>query len=141
MKSLMVVASRTNKTKTFVPVIKDFSESELVECYDFSISPSGFDKIIFGSYTWSDGKIPKKMKDYLIKYHQELKGKDIFIFGSGLTVYHNFCGALDGIRKICEDSKANVRYLFRFELRYNEENFDPDVILELKQELKNFFKD
>lgn len=139
MKTLLVVASRTGKTKTFVPTIKKHAVGEIIECYNFDVPPMAFDKIIFGSYTWGNGKIPKKMKEYLIKYHEQLKGKDVFIFGSGLSVYPYFCGACDGINIICTDSGANVHYVFKYELRFNETDLDEKEIREMKNALNRFF--
>lgn len=140
MKTLLVVASRTDKTKSFIPTIKNHAIGEIVECFNFDISPISFDKIIIGSYTWSNGKIPKRMKEYLIKYHKELKGKKIFIYGSGLSVYPYFCGACDGIATICRDSAADVRFIFKYELWFNEEDFLKDEIREMKQALNCFFE-
>lgn len=140
MVTLLVVASRTDNTKTFIPVIKEYAVGEIVECINtFDVSPEAFDKIIIGSYTWSNGKIPKKLKEYLIKYHKVLKNKDVFIFGSGYSIYPHFCGAVDGISIICNDSGANVHYKFKFELRYNESDFEAYEIQEMKNKLSSFF--
>ncbi|PEN61653.1 flavodoxin family protein [Bacillus wiedmannii] len=122
---LLVLASNTGNTKTFVDFLKNHSNQDVEVCTDFSASIEEYSQIAFGSYTWGDGKIPTKMKDYLIENKNHLKNKEVFIFGSGNSVYAKFCAAVDGMEKICTDCGANVTYTYKFEQRFNEEDLLP----------------
>lgn len=120
MKALLVLASNTGNTRTFVKFLDKHCDFDLVIDDEFTLSPLPYDHIVFGSYTWGNGKIPKKMKQYLINHHKDLNEKNVFIFGSGISVYPHFCGAVDGIKKICSDSGSNVDGTYKFEQRFNE---------------------
>jgi len=125
---LLVINSMSGNTKTFVDFFKKHCSREVVICEDFSKSIEEYDKIAFGSFTWGNGKIPKKMKQFLIDNHHLLKGKEVFVFGSGNSIYPKFCGAVDGIIKICSDSGAKIIGSFKFEQRFNEDDFsDQDI--------------
>jgi flavodoxin I len=131
MSSLLVLNSNTGNTRTFLDFIVKHSTQKIEVCEDFSSSVKDFDKIAFGTYTWKNGKIPDKMKNYLIENHRSLQGKEVFVFGSGNSVYQNFCGAVDGVRKICEVSSADIKGTFKFEQRFNENDFSKTEIEKL----------
>lgn len=133
MANLVLYQSYTGNTETFLEFLKTHSKNELVISSDFNIDISLYDKIAFGAFTWSNGKIPKKMKQFLIDNHHLLKDKEVFVFGSGNSIYPKFCAAVDGIIKICSDSGAKIIGSFKFEQRFNESNFS-------KQEINNLIK-
>jgi flavodoxin I len=131
---LVILASETGNTKTFLEFFQSNSQRTLQICEDFSRSPRGFDRLAIGTYTWGNGKIPKRLKDYLIKHRHELADKKIFIFGSGNSVYPRFCAAVDGIEKIVSDCGASVKGTFKFEQRFNEHELNQ---AELEQLIMN----
>lgn len=120
---LVVLASNTGNTRTFLEFLDKHSENNLHICDDFVCDLHRYDRIAFGSYTWRNGKIPEKMKDFLIENHHALQGKEVFIFGSGNSIYPKFCGAVDGIAKICSDSGAIIKSTFKFEQRFDTEEY------------------
>jgi len=138
MKTLVLIASNTGNTKTFLDYITRNTKGELVICDDFSSTFENYSKIILGSYTWSDGKIPKKMKDHLINNHLQLDGKEVFIFGSGNSIYPHFCRAVESLKKICEDSGALVKGTYKFEQRFNEEDLSKEQDEVLSKILSKF---
>jgi flavodoxin I len=118
--SLLVYSSRTGNTKTFVDYITSRTN---VEVGDYNSNINEYETIIIGAYTWRDGKIPTDLKEFVIKNQHSWKGKKVFIFGSGVSVYPKFCGAVDGIKKIVEDCGAEVVGIFKFEQRFKEKNY------------------
>lgn len=138
MKTLVLITSLTGNTKTFLNYIKKHTKGELVICDDLSFDFEGYSKIIIGSYTWSDGKIPIRMKKYLVDNYLHLKDKEVFIFGSGNSIYPHFCGAVDGIQKIVSDSGATVIGTFKFEQRFKEEDFSNEELDNLERILQDW---
>lgn len=138
MSALLILTSRTGNTRTFVEFFKRYSKVDIEVCSDFNVDPDLYDRVAIGTYTWSNGKIPKQLKKYLIDNHQKLKDKKVFIFGSGLSVYPKFCGAVDGINKICADSKADVIGTFKFEQRFIEEEHSQEELEELVSIIKTW---
>lgn len=137
MSVLLVVASNTGNTLTFVDFIKKHLKEEIILCTDFSKPIENYEKIIFGTYTWGDGKIPKRMKDYLIENHRSLRNKKIFVYGSGNSIYPKFCGAVDGILKICSDCESNIIGSFKFEQRFIENSLlesEKDILIKQLEE-------
>lgn len=128
---LLACYSKTGNTLTFIPFLKQYLWEEVEEDYSLSSSIKDYDRIIIGSYTWFDGKIPSKMKKYLIDNKDFLKNKKVLIFGSGNSIYPKFCKAVDSISKIVTDCGANVVGTFKFEQRFKEEEFSPDEIVNL----------
>ena len=139
MSSLLVLSSNTGNTRTFVDFICKHGTESIHICEDFNCNISDYDKIAFGSYTWGNGKIPSEMKEFLIDNHKDLKGKEVFIFGSGHSIYPNFCGAVDGISKICRDSGAIIKCSYKFEQRFIEEEYSPEELDNLASVIKKFF--
>lgn len=138
MSSLLVIASNTGNTLTFLDFLKKYSEEEIEVCQDFRTSIKDYDHIAIGSYTWSNGKIPKKMKDYLIEHQKELEGKKVFIFGSGNSIYPKFCGAVDGIGKIVTDCGASVKGTFKFEQRFDVDELKVFELVKLISMIRNW---
>lgn len=137
---LLVMTSKTGNTRTFVNFLERHSERSIVICEDFSQSIKGYEKIGFGAYTWGNGKIPKEMKEYLISQKDDFKGKEIFIFGSGNSIYPRFCAAVDGINKIVSDCGAIVKGTFKFEQRFNENDYSKEEIDHLIKTIKEWSK-
>ena len=123
-KALIIIASNTGNTSTFLPFLEQYCSRSISVDMRLAVTPDLYSCIAIGTYTWGNGKIPKRLKDYLIKHHKSLSEKRIFIFGSGNSVYPNFCGAVDGIEKICRDSNASIHGMHKFEQRFNESNLE-----------------
>lgn len=137
---LLVMTSKTGNTRTFVKFLEKYSEQQIIICEDFSQSIKDYEKISFGAYTWGNGKIPKEMKEYLISQKDDFKGKEIFIFGSGNSIYPKFCAAVDGINKIVSDCGAIVKGTFKFEQRFNENDYSKEEIDHLIKTIKEWSK-
>ena len=137
-KVLIIAESLTGNTISFVDyVIEMFSGKyeftvkkprEIGDDFDFS----EYDKVMIGSYTWSDGKIPVKTKKTAIQHRDVLMEKDVLIFGTGWTMYPFFCGAVDGLYIILGEKFPTIK----FELR-----FDPDVEEEAVESINKFLGD
>lgn len=138
MSTLVVLSSLTGNTRTFLPFLSRQLRNDAVVDYEAIESPSSYTHLVFGSYTWGNGKIPKKMKDYLIANHHHLKDKKVFIFGSGNSVYPKFCGAVDGMAKICSDSGAKVFGKFKFEQSFQEDELTVKELQELLKEIEEW---
>lgn len=139
MPPVVFLMSNTGNTRTFIEFLRKHSEQDIEICEDFSSSLlSSTNQISLGTFTWSNGKIPKKMKNFLIENQREFKNKDVFIFGSGLSIYPKFCAAVDSVEKIVNDCEANVKGKFKFEQRFNEEDFSKDEIDQLINQIKQW---
>lgn len=92
------------------------------------------DTVVLGAYTWGNGKIPKGFKEHVIKNGDNLKGKKVFIFGTGNSIYPSFCGAVDGLRKICSDLGAEVIEVIKIEMSIrNQEHVVDEFVERIKQ--------
>ncbi|MFC4735098.1 flavodoxin domain-containing protein [Bacillus daqingensis] len=57
--------------------------------------------ILFGTYTWGNGEIPRHMKPALDRIKsQDLTATPCGIFGTGDSFYPHFCGAVDRLRSL-----------------------------------------
>lgn len=122
MKTIVVYTSMTGNTETFIDFIKENVGDNITITNDLSTDLSEYDKIIIGSYTWG-GRIPGRMKIFLVNNKNNFKGKDIFIFGSGNSIYPKYCRAVDNIEKIISDCGGIVKGTFKFEQRFNKNDF------------------
>ncbi|MDG0860386.1 flavodoxin domain-containing protein [Staphylococcus equorum] len=120
MKQLVIYTSLTGNTKTFVDYLISKSKND-VDVGDFSTDISSYNRIAIGTYTWGNGNIPRKMKKFLIENKDNFKDKEIFLFGSGNSVYPKFCGAVNGMKIITTDCGASIIGEFKFEQRFNPE--------------------
>ena len=129
MKILMVGFSKTGNTYMFMDYLKQFNND--IEEYRFNIREDvdidiySYDLIIVGTNTWGDGKIPSNCKEFIINNAIKYK-KDWIVFGTGNSIFANFCGAVDGVNKILNDTGNNVLYTFKYEQRFIEEDLDCD---------------
>lgn len=129
MEPLLVYYSRTGNTTTFADFLKNKIKLKSVEIRNNPhLIIGNYEKIILGCPTYNHGKIPTKFKLFLINNRDNFKDKEVIIFGSGLSIYPNFCSAVDGIEKIVSDCGAKVTKTFKFEQRFNEEEYDRDFI-------------
>ena len=125
----MVGFSKTGNTYMFMDYLKQFNND--IEEYRFNIREdvdidiSSYDLIIVGTNTWGDGKIPSNCKEFIINNAIKYK-KDWIVFGTGNSIFANFCGAVDGVNKILNDTGNNVLYTFKYEQRFIEEDLDCD---------------
>lgn len=136
MNKLVLYSSLTGNTKTFVHYLKLKSFEEFDVSNDFQVDINDYDLIALGSYTWGDGKIPKRMKKFLIENKDKWQGKNVLLFGSGNSIYTHFCGAIQGMRKILEDCGANIVEEFVYEQRFSLSNLDDED----EKKLNNFIK-
>jgi flavodoxin I len=118
--SLLIYTSKTGNTKTFADFVQKYNG---VIVGDYNTDITKYHKILIGTYTWADGKIPKDLKQFIIKNKDNWKDKEVFIFGSGNTIYPKFCGAVDGIETILEDCGADIIGTLKFEQRFKEEDY------------------
>lgn len=132
----MVGFSKTGNTYMFMDYLKQFNNS--IEEYRYNIRDyvdidvSAYDLIIVGTNTWGDGKIPSNCKEFIIRNATKYNKKWI-VFGTGNSIFTHFCGAVDGICKILNDTDNNVLYTFKYEQRFIEEHLD----LEDKKTINN----
>lgn len=138
MATLLVVASLSGNTKTFIDFVRSNISDELIVDDQFSSSIEDYDKIIIGSYSWGSGRIPKKLKQYLIDNQHYFQNKKVFIYGSGNSIYPKFCGAVDGIEKITTDCGANIIGRFRYEQRFNQSDFTEEELAAIINDLREF---
>jgi flavodoxin I len=131
--SLLIFSSKTGNTKTFADFIQKYIG---VVVGDYNSNITQHQKILIGAYTWGDGKIPKDLKQFLVNNKDNWKGKEVFIFGSGNSIYPKFCGAVDGIEKILEDCGADIIGTFKFEQRFNERDYYMQDIVRLLIKLR-----
>lgn len=130
-KALVLYTSKTGNTESFVDFLEDnYSlEAEMDAVLFQSLNITGqkldlnsYDNIILGCYTWGGGIIPKYFKDYIIENREVLQDKNILLFGSGITIYKNFCGALDNIEIILDKQLPKIKFEITFEPNENQEN-------------------
>ena len=127
MKILMVGFSKTGNTYMFMDYLKQFNHN--ITEYRFNIKEdakldvSSYDLIIVGSNTWGDGRMPPNCKQFIIDNALKYK-KDWIVFGTGNSIFANFCGAVDGICKILKDTNNNILYTFKYEQRFIKEDLD-----------------
>lgn len=128
-KALVLYTSKTGNTESFVDFLEDnyFSEAEIDTVLFRSLKErkldlDSYDNIILGCYTWGGGIIPKYFKDYIIENREVLQDKNILLFGSGITIYKHFCGALDNIEIILDKKLPKIKFEITFEPEENQEN-------------------
>lgn len=136
MKILMVGFSKTGNTYMFMDYLKERYHSieehrfNIRESVNIDVSP--YDLIIVGTNTWGDGKIPANCKQFIIDNATKYK-KDWLVFGTGNSIFVHFCGAVDGICKILNDTGNNVLGTLKYEQRFSLDEVN-------KKDLENFKK-
>lgn len=138
---LILYTSRTGNTESFV----DYLEDETLQDFsyetinvldgdqDLEESLIKADAVILGSYTWDNGRIPKEIKQIIIDNRSLLEQKTLFLFGSGITIWAHFCGALDNIEIILNRAFPKIK----FELTFIPEEHKKDIKI-IKREIDNF---
>ncbi|WP_341323484.1 flavodoxin domain-containing protein [Solibacillus sp. FSL H8-0523] len=114
MQILIVCDSMTGNTQ----MVAEFIQKTLWEQHEYhaqiaspkeNVSIEGYDLVFLGAYTWGEGKLPKKMRDYLanILVENELPIFPQFsVFGTGDTQWGgenlvNYCRAVDAMYYYC----------------------------------------
>lgn len=127
MNILMIGFSKTGNTYMFMDYLKKFNKN--IDEYRFNISEEvkidikNYDLIIVGSNTWSNGKIPKNCKQFVIDNATKYKKKWI-VFGTGNSIFAHFCQSVDSIKKILEDTDNEVLETFKYEQRFLPQDLD-----------------
>lgn len=118
----------------FMDYLKQFNDSmdefrfNISEDVNIDISP--YDLIIVGTNTWGNGKIPPNCKQFVIDNALKYK-KDWIVFGTGNSIFTHFCGAVDGICKILNDTNNNIVSSLKYEQRFNVSDFSNDNSLSM----------
>lgn len=142
-KVLLIYWSKTGNTKSFVDyfVQNSISDVDVLNVNKNDINPeilNDYNKICIGSYSWNNGKIPPRVKQYIIDNKDYFRNKDIFIFGSGNSIYTHFCAAVDNIEIIMNDLSSDVKYKIKFDHQFHEQDFTEQEINELKKAIRYF---
>lgn len=131
--------SLTGNTLTAIDFIEKYlGRSMISHINNFNLVSDYSTKIVIGTYTYGNGKIPKYLKEFLIRNQHNFKGKEVFIFGSGNSMYPHYNKAVDSVKKIIEDCGGKVIGTMKFEQRFSEDQFDQDELEKIKLTLKNF---
>lgn len=136
-RTLLVIAeSLSGNTNSFVERVQEEYSGWHIHVatpyeIDYPILCQGWDKIMIGCYTWSNGKIPRETKAMVIEFRNFFLGEEVLIFGSGWSIYQNYCGAVDGISTILDNKFPTVK----FELMY-----DAEVEVEAEETLKQYME-
>lgn len=142
-KVLLIYWSKTGNTKTFVDYFINHSTNEVdvinANKDKFDVSDlNDYDKICIGCYSWNNGKIPPRTKNFIVNNQQYFKNKKIFIFGSGNSTYTHFCAAVDNIEIIMNDLQSDVEYKVKFDNQFHEQDFTKKEVDELKRAIQQF---
>lgn len=120
-KILAIVESLTGNTMSFIEYIKE-NYGEQVSIHVITpktpindIDWSEYDKVMLGCYTWDMGRIPKRTKLFTIENREILLEQDLLIFGSGWTMYEDYCGAVDGLSIILDHKFPTIKFELRFD--------------------------
>ena len=89
---------------------KQFSEVLLKNVRDASVTDlKDYDLILFGSSTWGDGELQYDFVEFEENLQNIiLDGKKVAIFGTGMSTYPIFCGAVDILEETAKNSKAEI---------------------------------
>lgn len=150
MKILCVLESLTGNTYSFVQRVQEgfvsdsdtlliYSPRELLKLDKEEVANliEDADKIMIGCYTWDMGKIPKKTKQFVIEFREQILAKreeEALIFGSGWTVYETYCKAVDSVGLILDHKFPKIK----FELVYDKNR---DDCKEQEKTLYDFMKE
>ncbi|NJP37833.1 flavodoxin domain-containing protein [Alkalicoccus luteus] len=77
------------------------AEKKAVRDIRGNLDLSECDGILFGTYTWGNGEIPRHMKPVVDRIKsQNLTAVPCGVFGTGDSFYPHFCGAVDRLRSL-----------------------------------------
>lgn len=147
MNILVINDSLTGNTTTFVNYLMGTYPDHKYTILDSRqvgrVNWDNYDIVFIGCYTWSNGKIPAQVKKMVIEYRDMLMKKPLGLFGSGITIYQKFCGALDNIQIILDQ---HASFMAKFELTFiPEENekaiADLDRFLSVRESLSELIKE
>lgn len=105
MKVVIIYTTITGNTKELAEEIfrifcRQSVDISIYRIDEFSVSHlHDYDVVIFGTYTWGTGNIPKEMRTLYREFEElERKGMITAVFGTGDSCYPNYCGAVDLFR-------------------------------------------
>jgi len=103
----------TGNTEEIANILSEELEGfdvQLFQMYNMDASKiTDFDGILLGSYTWGDGELPDEAQDFYDQMDDlDLSGKIVGCFGSGDTVYDQFCVAVDQLQEKAKERGATV---------------------------------
>lgn len=124
---LVIYETLSGNTRTFVDYLIGKYKAEYVFC-----SPKEFEKNVYytterwdavflGCYTWSEGKIPVKTKRATIAHRLWLSQQNLFIFGTGWTMYPHFCRAVDSLQIIVGRECPHIKFELNYNMKQNRE--------------------
>lgn len=129
-KILVIYESLSGNTETFVDYLINRVQTEMSSVsytiynmnagldYDLGDAIQSADVVLFGCYTWGNGVIPKTSLRVFQKYKRVLREKEVLLFGSGITIYRHFCGALDTLEKALQKEVPKIKFELTFEEEY-----------------------
>ena len=135
---LAITTSLTGNTETFLDYVNE-RDDVLLFHYDIKEISSfdegtlakmfaTYDGIILGTYTWGNGVVPPDMRMFLLKMKNVIPKRKLLIFGSGITLYKFFCGAVDKAEKMIKPREEKVPKI-KFELTFEPEEHEEAIKL------------
>lgn len=112
-KVCVVYASMTGNTEEIATLLaNNLAEFDAqmfqMENTDVSVITE-YDGILLGSYTWGDGELPDEAQDFYDQLDDvDLTGKIVGCFGSGDTLYDQYCAAVDQLQEKAKERGATV---------------------------------
>lgn len=115
----------SGNTKSFVDYLVNkyegdytiISPTDFLENYKYT--QESWDMVFLGCYTWGEGKIPENTKKAVIKHREWLYKQNLFIFGTGWTMYPHFCRAVDSIKIIVGRKVKAIKYELNYNMKQN----------------------
>ncbi|MGP4076061.1 flavodoxin [Halobacillus sp. K22] len=112
---LLGFASMSGNTEEIADVLKDHLENRhfhvTLEEID-EMEPEEFKNysgVLIGSYTWNDGDLPYEVEDFYEEVTDtDLSGVPVAVFGSGDSIYPQFCEAVNQLEGACQESGAII---------------------------------
>ncbi len=112
-KVCVVYASMTGNTEEIANILSKNLEAFEVEQVEMEQADAAnllaYDGILLGSYTWGDGELPGEAEDFFNQLDEvDLTGKIVGVFGSGDTVYEQYCAAVDQFQEKVKERGATI---------------------------------
>lgn len=121
MRIALVYHSSGGNTKALAEIITGLMplNIDVFQMKDFdAVELEKYEGLIVGSYTWGDGDLPVRAK----QFYQKLEYLDVShlttaVFGTGETNYRVFCGAVDKFAALL-NQKSNLVVTLKIEQMY-----------------------
>lgn len=129
-KAAIIYTSMTGNTEEIAELLAEKLTSiqvVMIEMDEMKAEDFGqYDGFLFGTYTDGDGELPFDTEIFVDMLEEtELKGKTGGCFGSGDSIYNDFCGAVDQLQElIIEKKMAAVASPLKIELSPEENDSD-----------------